>query len=530
MPAILSLFYKSCLVILPILANIYNAKNPMRLIAFLFFLLVNLVSFKNRAASYYDYDDNCQIAYINFMALHFEEGNNYITAEKKAHPNNRLAAYIEDYADCIPLLMNCDEDEYKLLAPHFDERIKILENGDVNSPWYRFCIAGIYLHKAIINIRFGEQYKAALNFRRSFTLLEDNERLFPQFEYDHVFTGLEEAVVGALPGSYKWIASVFGLKGDVKQGTQQLTTFINTHSSAQPIYAETVLYYAFARFYLLSEQKETWAFLNSPAFSTQSNLLNTFAKVNIALDYRKSDAAIETLQTAASSPDYSRYPIFDYQFGCALLTRLDSTCTNYFYRYQQKTKSDLYIKDTWQKMAFAWYANGNMNKATYCMNQVSTRGAARLDADKQALRFAKNKTWPLKNVLQARLLIDGGYSDKAIAILRSVSPAGIKFPADKSEYFFRLGRAYQAQYDDNGGKENFTAALNNYTEAVTAGKGRPEQYAARAALQAGKMFEQVNMAREAREKYNECLDMPDHDFQNSIDQQAKAGLNRLEGK
>ncbi len=494
----------------------------------IFFLLLFHIPYENRATGYYNYDENSRLAYINFMSLHFDEGNNYLAAEKKTDPNNLFADYVADYADCLPLLMNCDAAEYKLRASHFDDRIKILEKGDDKSPWYRFCIAGVYLHKAIINIRFGEQYRAAINFRRSFTLLEDNERLFPGFEYNHVFTGLQLAVVGSLPGSYKWIASVFGLKGNVKQGTAQLTTFVNNHTNAQPIYAETALYYAFTRFYLLSEQKETWAFLNSPAFSTQTNLLNTFAKVNIAIDYRKADAALETLQATASDPGYNQYPIFDYQHGCALLTRLDTMCTNFFYSYQQKTKSDLYVKDTWQKMAFAWYANGNTAKANYCMGQVTARGDARLDADKQALRFAKNKTWPLKSVLQARLLIDGGYSDKAIAILKNITPTDIKLPADKAEYFFRLGRGYQAAYDDNGGKENFHAALNNYNNAIATGKGRLEQYAARAALQSGKMLEQIGLNKEALNKYNECLDMPTHDFQNSIDQQAKAGINRVE--
>ena len=502
----------------------------MRFKALIFFLLCYSAPYRGWASGYYDYDENCRLAYINFMSLHFEEGNDHILAEKKANPDNLLAYYISDYADCIPLLMNCDAEEYKLRAAHFDDRIKTLEKGDHNSPWYRFCLAGIYLHKAIVNTRFGEQYHAALNFRQSFLLLEENERIFPDFEYNRVFTGLEEAVVGALPGNYKWLASVFGLKGDIKKGTAQLAAFVNTHTNGQPVYAEAVLYYAFTRFYLLSEQKETWALLNSPAFSTQSNLLNTFVKVNIALDYRKSDVAIETLQAAASSPYYSMFPIFDYQFGCALLTRLDTMCANYFYSYQQKTKSNLYIKDTWQKMAFAWYANGNTAKATYCMSQVTIRGGAKLDADKQALRFARNKFWPQRNVLQARLLIDGGYNDRAITILKNITPADLKLPADKAEYFFRLGRAYQARYDDNGGKDNFHAALDNYNEAIAAGKGQPEQYAARAALQEGKMFEEINMSKEALAKYKECLYMPAHDFQNSIDQQAKAGINRIGGR
>ena len=501
---------------------------PFRVILFL--LLFCTPNRGNAKAYTYDYTDNCNRAYQSFMSLHMEEGRRYIAAELKANPNNLMANYVADYEDCVELLMNCDNTDYKARKPHFDERLELLEKGDKSSPWYLFCKAGIYVHWAIVNIRFGEQYRAAMNFHKSFGLLEENERLFPSFEYNHVFTGLQQAVIGSLPGNYKWIASMFGMKGDIKKGTAQLSTFINTHTSAQLIYTETVLYYLFARFYLLAEQKEVWNFLNDPQFATKDNLLNAFAKVNIAIDYRKSDAAIETLMGTAVNPDYKKYPIFDYQMGVALLTKLDTNSTAYFYQYLKKTKSDIYIKDSWQKMAFAWYVNNNMPKATYCMNQVKMRGTAKLDADKQAYRFAENKVWPLIDLLRARLLIDGGYSETALTILQAIPPGTIKYPADKAEYFFRLGRVYEELTNNTGDKKYFSPAIENYQNSIATGKGKHEQFAARAALQMGKMYEQAGMKTEAIKKYNECLDMPSHDFQNSIDQQAKAGINRLEGR
>ncbi len=477
----------------------------------------------------YDYNENCNNAYRNFMSLHMEEGRRYISIELRANPYNMMANYVSDYEDCIELLMNCDKTEYELRKNHFDERLVLLDKGDKTSPWYLFCKAGLYVHWAIVNIRFGEQYKAAMNFHRSFALLEENERLFPAFEYNHVFTGLEQAVIGSLPGNFKWIASMFGMKGDIKKGTAQLTTFINTHTSAQPIYTETVLYYLFARFYLLSEQKEVWDFLNTHQFATNDNLLNAFAKVNIALDYRKSDAAIETLKAVATNTDYSKYAIFDYQMGVALLTQLDTTATFYFHQYLKKNKSTIYIKDSWQKIAFAWYVNNSMAKATYSMDQVSSRGTARLDADKQAYRFAENKEWPLRDLLRARLLIDGGYNNRALTILQGIDPVTIKQPGDKAEYFFRLGRVYQELASNAGDKQYFRQAIENYSSSIATGKERHEQFAARAALQMGKMYEQAGMKNDALKKYNECLLMPAHDFQNSIDQQAKAGINRVDG-
>ena len=467
------------------------------------------------------------MAYRQFLSLHIQEGHAYISTELRVTPGNLMATYVADYEDCIDLLMSCNEADYRLRKGNFDKRLELLDKGDQASPWYRFCKAGVYVHWAIVNIRFGEQYKAAMNFHRSFALLAENERLYPAFEYNHVFTGLEEAVVGALPGSYKWLVSILGMRGDVKKGTAKLGAFINTHTADQPMYAETILYYTFARFYLLAEQKETWAMLNSPRFSTNNNLLNTFVKANIALDYRKADAAIETLQAAAANAGYDRYAVFDYQMGVALLTKQDTACIQYFRQYLAKNKSDIYIKDVWQKMAFAWYVNGDMAKANDCIEEVKTKGTARLDADKQAYRFAANKIWPLRDLLRARLLIDGGYNEKALAILQHIDFTSLSNAADKAEYFFRNGRVNEELAGTGGCKQYFLAALDNYRKTIAIGKDRHEQFAARAALQMGKMYEQLGMYNEAVASYNDCLGMPAHDFQNSIDQQAKAGLNRV---
>ena len=475
------------------------------------------------AESYtYDFNGNCGKAYQNFMSLHTAEARSYVITEMKSNPYNLMATYIADYEDCILLLLNCDKSEYRERAGHLEARIALLEKGSKSSPWYRFCLGGIYLHWALINTRFGDQYKAAINFHRSYSLLKENRRLFPKFEYNNVFTGLQEAVVGTLPGNYKWLASIFGMRGDLKKGVRELSDFLKNNTSQQLLYPETVLYYLYTRFYLLNEQKEVWDFLNSPQFETHSNLLNAFVKVNISMDFRKSDAAIATLKDAAMEANYNKYPIFNYQMGNALLNRLDTACANYFYLYLENNKSDLLIKDCWQKMAFCRYLNNDVSRATYCLEQVRKQGNTRLDADKQASKFAENRVWPKSKLLAARLLIEGGYYPRALEMLREINERQLS-QADRVEYTYRSGKAYQEE-------GNNTKALEFYQTTLNAGKGRHEQFAARASLQMGIIYEHSGMQEQALTHYKECLNMPTHDFQNSIDQQAKAGINRLEEK
>jgi predicted negative regulator of RcsB-dependent stress response len=470
----------------------------------------------------YDYTPNCAKAYQAYLSLHPDEGRGYIVAEMKANPYNLMATYIADYEDCTLLLINCDPHEYEQRAAHLEARLALLEKGNKGTPWYRFCKAGIYFHWAIVATRFGGQYKAAINFHKSFALLKENRNLFPGFEYNSVYTGLQQAVVGALPGNYKWLASIFGMKGDIKKGVAQLDAFVKAHNATQPMYTETQLYYLFTRFYLSAQQEEAWEYMKSPAFPTSNNLLNAFTKTTIALDYKKADAAIATIKEAATDPYYSKYPFFDFLYGAALLTKGDMTCNGYFTKYIKTTKSDVHIKDAWQKMACAWYIIGNTGQAGYCRQQIAKNGTARIDADKQANKFGASNTWPLQRLLQAKLQTDGGYYDKALQTLNSIDKNTLTDAADRVEYLYRMGSIGEAMGEDKN-------ALEYYHAAILAGKERHEQYAARAALRTGIIYEHAGKNIQAITAYKECLAMPDHEMQNSIDQQAKAGLNRIGG-
>ena len=61
------------------------------------------------------------------------------------------------------------------------------------------------------------------------------------------------------------------------------------------------------------------------------------------------------------------------------------------------------------------------------------------------------------------------------------------------------------------------------------GRHSTEYFASRAALQAGIIVEHKGQRKEALNYFQQVLDMNGHEFKNSIDQRAKAGINRLNG-
>ena len=471
----------------------------------------------------YDYNANCSKAYQCFLSLHPAEGYALIKKEIIQNPNNLVATYVADYEDCLLLLFNGDKNEYEQRKVHMDARLDLLSQGDQNSPWFRLCQAGVYLHWALVHLRYGENLRAATTFRRSYILLKENQKLFPAFEYNNVFLGLEQAVVGAVPEDYRWLASIFGMKGNVKRGEKLINDFLNTHSNNDPLRMEAVIYNCYLKFYLLSKQAEVWSFLNSSQFSTHNNLLYTFLKGNLGLNYRKADMAAQTFKFAQMEQEYSKYPVLDYELGSALYLKQDVSCISYFNKFIARYKGRVFIKDAWQKMAFMYYLQGDIKQANYCRQQIKETGSATFDADKQANRFARGSEWPDKTLLRARLFIDGGFYTDALTLLKNVREADFKMVPDKMEYDFRMGRA-----NDEGGM--YAKALQFYQSAINLGQDRTEQFAARAALQMGLVYEKQGDIQKALSKYHECLSMRNHDFQATIDEQAKAGINRLSVK
>jgi hypothetical protein len=484
----------------------------------LFFICLTAISTKAQHFTF-DYNNNCKKAYGQYLSLQLPEGNATIIQEVRQNPYNLLATYIADYDDFLVLLFNGNNEEWKQRKGHFDDRLNLINKGDDQSPWFRLCKAGIYLHWAILHGRFGDNFKAATQFRKSYQLLKENKEKFPAFSPNDVFLGLEEAVVSTIPEDYKWLASVFGMKGNVKNGIARLNNYLNNNNN-DVLKEEALLYSCYLKFYLLSQQVEVWNFVNSNNYPVQGNLMRAFVKTNLSLNFRKAETAIQTLRYAQTLSNYNQFPTMDYEFGNAFMLKLDYTnAIIYLQRYCARNTGKLYTKDCWQKMAFAWYLQQNQAKAQYCLEQIKTQGNAMVDADKQALHFAEKGIWPHPALLQARLLIEGGFYNLALSRLTALKENDLVIP-DKLEYYFRLARIYDELDDDQ-------KALQFYRTAISAGQEREEQYAARSALQVGLMYERKNNRKEAINYFQLCLKMRHHDFQSSLDQQAKAGLNRL---
>ncbi len=485
----------------------------------LFLLILPLVGYTN-----FDFNANCQKAYQNIFELKLGSARQLLATEKKLHPNNAIVPMLENYVDYFYLLTTESKSEFERLESNKSNRIDQIEEDDKSSPYYLYAQAQINLQWALIRGRYGSYFTAAREINKANNLLQENSKKFPGFHLNGMGLGLINAVMGVLPdGVLKSTLSTLGLKGNLQTGLNMLDKLAENlpKSAYEPFYEETVFSYA----YVLSDVAHSpLAYAKTMKYTARiadSSLLKTYLQAYVCARNAHNDEAIQILADRPTGASYQSFPYLDYLMGIARLNKLDLSASTYFDRYLQVNRGVNYVKDTY--LHLGWIALFKGDEAGYSAMMAKTKNSGYTfhERDKQAVNEA-NAAMPNKELLKARLLFDGGYYSKALSTLADNKTEDFVSTKDKAEFNYRLGRI-----NDALGKDD--VALTNYQNAINVGKGLKYYYAAKAAVQMGKIYENKKNNIKAKSSFNTAISMSGHEQENSIENEAKLGLRRIGG-
>ncbi|NCD69343.1 tetratricopeptide repeat protein [Mucilaginibacter agri] len=486
------------------------------------FVLITLLFCFGQAHANFDFNSNCVQAYNSLLSLKLKRARTLIDQEKAAHPDNAIAILLDNYYDYFWLLTNDSKADYDRLKDNKSKRINLLEDEDDKSPYYNFAIAQVNLQWALIHSRFGENTSAGFEINKAYKLLQSNSKKFPGFLPDDIPLGMVNVLLGSIPdGALKSTLSFFGVKGNTNTGInmlQQLTVKL-PHSGYAMYYDELVFYLTYIQAYIINDTAAYQKMQQYVASIDNGSLNKAYIKAFVAIRTGHSGEAIDYLEHRPAGSEYPSYPYLDYLMANAKMNRLDTTADDYFKKFINESKGVSYIKDAYLHLAWNALLNGDEHKYQSYIQLVKTKGYQYNDKDKQALTEANNPT-PNPDLLRARLLFDGGFYDKALKILQDKNPAGLTQVQDKTEYYYRLGRVYDAMDKDDD-------ALRNYQLTINAGKGTSYYYAPTAALKMGNIYERQKNKTEAVHWYNTAIAFKNHQYENSIEQKAKEGIKRL---
>jgi tetratricopeptide (TPR) repeat protein len=488
-------------------------------------LLALFFTFATKAEKVFDFNLTCQQAYNEITKLKISSGQHLIAKAKQQNPDNLIPQLLEGYIDFFVLFFNEDPAEYKKKKDNFDQRIDAFEKGPASSPFYNYCRAITNMQRAAVGIKFGERFSAALDFKKAFSLIKENKNKFPSFQPNNMIYGPLQVAIGTVPKNYKWATNLFGMRGSISGGMNLMENFLNSNDQwAQLFENEATFYYCFLKFHFENKPDEVIRYIQTKKLDVVNNHLFTFLATNLGRNNKQSLFARNALLNRNRSGEYLNTSVWDFEMGYAELYKQDyADAATYFERFIKNFKGKTYVKDALQKLSWAYYLQGDMAAAERTRQRLLRSGGTDTDADKKAHSEAKTGIWPNIYLLKARLLNDGGYHKEAIAMLHGKSSKDFPKPEEALEFTYRVARIYDDLQNDD-------AAIKAYESAIKLGINRKEYYAARAALQIGFIYEKRGQKATAISYYQKCLDMDDHDYKDSLDQKAKAGILRCKGQ
>lgn len=454
--------------------------------------------------------------------MRLNEGRQLIDKEKAQHPENSITILLDNYYDFFLILTSGNKDLFDKLKNNKSARVDRLDSEDEKSPYYNFSIAQVNLQWALLRSHFGEYTTAGFEINKAYRLLQNNAKKFPSFLPNNMPLGVVNVLLGSLPGgALKTVLGFLGIKGDTQTGIKMLEKLSAElpRSGYAYDYTELIYYLTYIQTDVVNDPLAYTKMLHLVTQADSTSLLTDYIVGYIALRTGHSNEAISRLQKRHQGDGYQQYPYLDYLIGIAKMNREDSDCTNYFNQFLQTNHGVNFIKDAYLHLAWKCLLEGDMRRYNGFIQLVKSKGSLYNDKDKQALDEA-NDSPPNALLLRARLLYDGGFYNKAIAVLSNKNVNEFALERDKIEYYYRLGRIYDAMDNDD-------LALKFYQNTINTGKASNYHYAATSATKMGAIYEQRKDYVKARNAYHLVFDLKNKQFRNSLEQKAKEGLKRL---
>ena len=483
------------------------------------FFISALIFFSSNVEASYDFNADCRKAYAEIFNLNFKAAQEIIAREKVKNPGNTVTVLLENNIDFLSAFVSEEDLYYNRLMDEKKERLEKAEDNDTQSPFSLYAQADIRLQSALVKLKFAEYISASAELLKANSLLKKNRQLFPKFILNLKGLGMLHAMAGLIPSDFRWAANLAGFEGTLTQGIGELDSLFRNMDAEYSFMKPEV---AMLLFYLKTnfEQQNSESFV-SGFFSDTTLLQNplvAFSYSGFLMKRGRTDDAIKIVE-AAHAGDFPFF-MLEYRLGHAKLCRGDKDAIDHILKFAASFKGKNYMRSALRFVAWYYLLNDDEKKYWQFIANVRYTGNSYTDEDKDAERESEKRQMPHKKLLRARLLYDGGYFKTALTEIENPANVSLRNQRDSAEYDYRLARIYHAQMD-------MPKAETAYINAFNEGKVLPQHYAANAALQLGNIYEQRGNKAKAKEWYQKCLWLPPHDYKNSIEQKAKAGLERV---
>ncbi|MCS6824683.1 MAG: hypothetical protein NZ529_10340 [Cytophagaceae bacterium] len=459
--------------------------------------------------------------YGDVMKLKLSVAASSLSFYKRKYGEDIFCVYLENYCEAIKLFISEDEQDYKSLKKNEALRIaKIatLQKSNKTNPYSRFLQAEIRMHWAILNLKFGEEVNAALGIKQAYKLLQENQKLYPGFVPNFKSLGFIHILSGSLPEQYQWAIKLIGMEGNINKGLDMLTT---VSLSDTPFRLEASLLKVIAENYIIGTEGSSSISLQKLYEENKDNLLIHILYSALLMKTSQSSRAIEILNSRPKGSEYIAVPQLQLYLGDAYLQKGEyENSRKHYLEFLSDYKGKNSIKDSYYKIFLSYWLQDKEAEAMKYFDQITKVGKEAFDSDKYAQRMAKNRELPEKTLTKIRLYTDGGFFEKAYELEKNISVSTFQTKKNKLEYYYRMARLYHKS-------GRIQSAETYYMKTIELTTDESYYFAPNSALQLGYIYFALNETEKAKLYFRKALAYKNYEYKNSIDNKAKAMLNKI---
>ncbi len=388
-------------------------------------------------------------------------------------------------------------------------------------------LADMAAKRTIVELLDHHYLNAAVYARQARRNLDQSKARIGVSVEQHKLEGLFEIMLGSLPERFQWVAQPLGLVGDVEKGWKLLLSAAN---QATMFNGEAHLLLALVEKNVLNRPEEALIRLEKyrQRLSEPAILVDFFLAAGFQ-SIKRNEESLALLRNTApyTSRGAALLPFWSYMEARALYVKGDyPSAATVFERFLSQYRGSLFQTDATFRLGMAHTLAGNPERGRQWFLRM-TEDPDRFDEDAYAAamarHFAAQAPGPVVLALfRARNAFDGGYLDKAEAILSEVKATYALRPAEYVEWHYRRARIRHSRGLLPEAQKEYLAALrydaSGYTSWI-------HPYSA---FYLGEIDASWDNQPAARGWYTKALAYDQYFYQSGLENRCKAALARLE--
>ncbi|WP_286746834.1 MULTISPECIES: tetratricopeptide repeat protein [Roseivirga] len=433
-------------------------------------------------------------------------------APQKARTNTDLQEiYTQNLHDFVYLIFHESDSAYEALKPLEDQRLKAISKASDQSAWKGFVEAELKLQWGFLKLKYGDEWGAFWAIRSANKSIERNLKAHPDFQLNHRTRGLLQILFGVTPENYRWVFNLFGMRGTVNDGLNQLKQVPNTHSMQS---LESAIILGMVYSHLLENFSMAPSFIANHKWSN-TPLASYFQGIIMAKSHRAEEARQLFYQVRSKVP-FAAYLLGETYFQQGKYTE----AIDHFSSFIQSFKGASYQKDALLKMGLSAKFMNRPSEFNHYIRQAKEKGSSGTEIDKNAEKILENlgqTHWPM---LQLRFAIDGGFYEFSQSLIESIEREPLT-ELLQVELTYRKARMAHLQNRSKTAIELYRAVIDK-AEMI-----EESYYAPNAFLQLGYLQQQQGQNTMAKMYFERVLSFKKHPYKSSLDSKASLALSQL---